>query len=68
MLKGLPDFSCFKSFIFQCLKSVTPFVVQEWYPPTTAVHLQTPTLDSSSAQLTGADKRRAIFLQPEIGD
>ena len=24
----------------------TPFVVQEWYPPTTAVHLQTPTLDS----------------------
>jgi len=29
MLKGLPDFSCFKIFTFQCFKSVTPFVVQE---------------------------------------
>jgi len=41
---GLPDFSCLKIFTFQCFKSVTPFVVQERYPPTTAVDLQTPTL------------------------
>ena len=40
MLIGLPDFLCFKIFIFQSFKSVTPFVVQEWYPPTTVVHLQ----------------------------
>jgi len=39
MLKRLPDFSCFKIFTFQCFKSVTPFVVQECYPPTTAVIL-----------------------------
>ena len=68
MLKGLPDFSCFKIFIFQCFKSVAPFAVQEWYPPTIAVLLQTPTVDSSSAQPTGADERRAVFSQPEIGD
>jgi len=49
LLECLPDFSCFISFTFQCFKSVTYFVVQEWYPLTTAVHLRTPTLDSSSA-------------------
>jgi len=49
MLIGLPDFSCIKIFTFQYSKSVTPFVVQELYPPTTAIHLQTPVLDSSSA-------------------
>ena len=70
---GLPDFSCFKIFTFQCFKSVTPFVVQEWYPPTTAAHLQTPTLDRSSASptvasCTGVDKRRAAFSQLEIGN
>ena len=73
MLIGFPDVSCFKIFIFQCFKPVTSFVVQEWDPPTTAVHLQTPTLESSSAwptvaSCTGADKRRAVFSQPEIGD
>ena len=73
MLIGLPDFSCFKNFIFQCFKPVISFVEQEWDPPTTAVHLQTPTLESSSAyptvaSCTGADKRRAVFSQPEIGD
>ena len=73
MLIGFPDVSCFKIFIFQCSKPVTSFVVQEWDPPTTAVHLQTPTLESSSAwptvaSCTGADKRRAVFSQPEIGD
>jgi len=73
MLVGLPDFSCFKIFTFQCFKSVTPFVVEEWYPPTTAAHLETPTLDSSSAyptvgSCTGADKQRAVFSQPEVGD
>jgi len=72
MLIGLPDFSCFKIFTFHCFKSVTPFVVQEWYPSTTAIHLQTPTIDSSSAQptvvsCTSADQGRAVFSQPEIG-
>jgi len=38
-----------KIFTFQCLKSVTTVVVQEWYPATTAVHLQAPTPDSLSA-------------------
>ena len=37
MLIGLPDFSCFKFFIFQCFKPVTSCVVQEWDPPTTAI-------------------------------
>jgi len=45
------------------IKSVTPFVVQEWSPPTTSVHLQTHTLDNSSAY-----KRRAVFSQPVIVD
>ena len=68
MLIGLPDFSCLKIFIFQCFKSVISFVDT----PTTAAHLQTPTLESSSAQptvasCTGADKGRAVFSQPEIG-
>ena len=72
-IAGLPDFSCFKFFIFQCFKPVTSRVVQEWDPPTTTTHLQTPTLASSSAlhtvaSCTGADKRRAVFSQPEIGD
>jgi len=49
MIISLPDFSRFKFFTVQCFKSVTPFVVEEWYPPTTAVHLQTPTVDRSSA-------------------
>ena len=44
MLIGLPYFSCFKSFIFQCYKPVISFVVQEWDPPSTGVHLHTPTL------------------------
>ena len=35
MLIGLPDFSCFKIFIFQCFKPVISFVVQELDPPTT---------------------------------
>ena len=73
MIIGLPDFSCFKIFIFQCFKTSHIFFFQEWYPPTTAVHLQTPTLESSSAQptvasCTGADEGRAVFSQPEIGD
>jgi len=60
---SLPDFSCFKIFTFQCFKWVASFVFQEWYPPTTAVHLQTQSLDSSSASptvasCTGGDKRR----------
>jgi len=37
---GLLNFSCFKFFIFQCFKPVTSCVVQEWDPPTTAIHLQ----------------------------
>ena len=36
LLIGLPDFSCFKFFIFHCFKPVTSCVVQEWDPPTTA--------------------------------
>ena len=36
-------------FIFKCFKPAISFVVQEWDPPTTAVHLQTSTLESSSA-------------------
>ena len=71
MLIGLPDFSCFKFFIFQCFKPVTSCVVQEWVPPTTTIHLQTATLESSSAQPTVASctgKRRAVFSQPGIGD
>jgi len=73
MLIDFPDFSCFKFFIFQCFKPVTSCVVQEWDPPTTSIHLQTPTLESSSAlpsvaSCTSADKRRAVFSQPEIGD
>ena len=51
MLIGLPDFSCFKIFTFQCFKPVTPFVVQECYRPTTAVHLQTPTLEAHQLSL-----------------
>ena len=73
MLIGLPDFSCFKIFIFKYFKPVMSLVVQEWDPPTTAVHVQTPILESSSAQPTGAsctdaDKGGAVFSQPEIGD
>jgi len=49
MLIGLPGFSCFKIFLFQCFKPVPCFVVQEWDPTTTAVHLQTSTRESSSA-------------------
>jgi len=33
MLIGFPDFSCSKIFTFQYFKSVTPFVVREWYQP-----------------------------------
>jgi len=75
MLIGLPDFLCFKIFIFQSFKSVTPFVVQEWYPPTTVVHLQ----NANPRQLISliyccklhwcrSTKRRTVFSQPEIGD
>jgi len=49
MLIGLPDFSCFKFFTFQCFKPVTSCGVQESDPPTTAIHLQTATLESWSA-------------------
>ena len=51
MLIYLPDISCFKIFTFQCSKSVTSFVVQEWYRPTTVVHLQMPTPDQLSLAL-----------------
>jgi len=63
MLIGLPDFSCFKIFTFQCFKSVTPFVVQKWYPPTTAVHLQTPILDSLLLQAAVVQINEGLYFR-----
>ena len=45
----LARFLMLQFFIFQCFKPVTSCVVQDWDPPTTAIHLQSPTLESSSA-------------------
>jgi len=63
MLIGLPDFSCFKIFTFQCFESVKPFVVQEWYPATTAVHLQTPTLDSLLLQAAVLQINEGLYFR-----
>jgi len=58
-----------QNFHISMFNPVMSFVVQEWDPPTTTVHIQTPNLESSSVpRCTGADKGRAVFSQLEIGD
>ena len=63
MLICLPGFSCYKIFSFKCFKSVTPFVVQQLSPPTTILHLQTPILDSSSADCCKLQIKQGLYFR-----